>query len=636
VSAADLLASRSDARTGRPAPVLARLVPARVRRDPLVRATVALDPDPGRVLLAVLTGTAALGCAVGLMATSAWLISRAAQHPPVLYLQVAIVATRAFGIGRGVLRYAERLVSHDVALRGVGQLRERLYRTLATADPVVVAGLRRGDLLTRVGADVDALADLVVRSLLPFAVAVTTAAASAMLVAALLAPAGLAVAAGLVVAGVAAPWLAAYGARRAERDAAQLRAESGAEVLALLDGLAELTVAGATGRRLERLARLDGVLARRLDGAARPAAAAAALGTLATGTAMLGALVLGVQSVRSGALDPVLLAVVTLTPLAVAEAVTGLPAAAIGLVRARAAAERVLELLDAAPSAEAHSPGDARPQPLPAPVLVAEGLACGWPGSAPALTGLDLVVSPGRRIAVVGGSGCGKTTLLLTLAGLIPPVAGRLTLGTDGHPDAGAARQAAAIDPAVVRRTISFTAEDAHVFTTTVRENLRVARPDATDDDLVEALARAGLASWPDALPDGLDTMLGSGGTGISGGERRRLLLARAFLVGAGILLLDEPAEHLDPVTADALLADVLGEPTAADGATSSPPPAVIVVTHRLAALGAADEVIILNGAKIVARGTHSWLLDRNLTYRDAWEAEQGVPLPLPVAAVAE
>ncbi|HET9658577.1 MAG TPA: hypothetical protein VFP72_24730, partial [Kineosporiaceae bacterium] len=128
---------------------------SRLRQDPLVRALVALRPDVGRTVLAVLAGVAALGSAIGLMATSGWLISRAAQHPPVMYLQVAVVATRAFGIGRGVLRYVERLVSHDVALRGVAVLRERLYLRLAAADPAVVAGLRRGDLLARVGADVD-------------------------------------------------------------------------------------------------------------------------------------------------------------------------------------------------------------------------------------------------------------------------------------------------------------------------------------------------------------------------------------------------------------------------------------------------------------------------------------------------
>jgi ATP-binding cassette, subfamily C, bacterial CydC len=633
----------------------------RLRRDPLLRALVALRPDVGRTLLAVLAGTAALGSAIGLMATSGWLISRAAQQPPVLYLEVAVVATRAFGIGRGVLRYVERLVSHDVALRGVVTLRERLYLRLAGADPAVVAGLRRGDLLARVGADVDALADLVVRSLLPFAVAVVTALGSAVLVAWLLPPAGLVVGAGLAVAAVVAPWLAAVAARRAEHGAARARAEMSAEVLALLDGVAELTVAGAVRARRDRLERLDGALAGQLDRAARPAALSAGLSTLITGLAMVAALALGVQAVRRGTLDEVLLAVVTLTPLAAAEAVSGLPAAATGLVRARTAAERVLQLLEAppapdrdgdrraaphdsapestaresapesapesaqesAPESAAESAGEPRrePQrgrarPLVRPRLRAEGLACGWPAAPPVLTGLDLDLPPGRRVAVVGGSGCGKTTLLLTLAGLLPAAGGALTLTACD----GTARPLADVDPAVVRRTVSFTAEDAHIFTTTVRENLRVADPGAGDDDLRTALARAGLAGWLDGLPAGLDTMLGSGGTGLSGGERRRLLLARTFLVGAGVLLLDEPGEHLDPQTADALVHDILtgtGEPGGG--------PAVVVVTHRLAPLAAADEVIVLEPGAVVARGTHDALLAGHEGYRDAWTAEQGV-----------
>jgi ATP-binding cassette subfamily C protein CydC len=471
-----------------------------------------------------------------------------------------------------------------------------------------VAGLRRGDLLARVGADVDTLADLVVRSLLPFAVALTTATASAVLVATLLPPAGLVVAAGLAVAALGAPPLAALAARRAERDAAQARTELSAEVLALFDGLGELTVAGAMPARLAQLTALDGALASRLDRAAGPAAAATTLSTTATGLAMAAALLLGVRALDAGQLAPVLLAVVTLTPLAAAEAVIALPAAATGLVKARAAAERVLALLDAGELSTEQDAGELVAE-QDAGELVAERLSCGWPGAEPTLTGIDLTLTAGRRVAVVGASGCGKTTLLLTLAGLLPPVAGRIRLGDLDLADRG---------PAVVRRTVSFTAESAHIFTTTVRENLRVADPGADDAAVVDALARAGLGHWPAALPNGLDTMLGSGGTGLSGGERRRLLLARAGLVGARVLLLDEPAEHLDPRTADALVRDVLTR-RPADAELS-----VVVVTHRLTPLDAADEVLLLDGGTLIARGTQDWLLKRNLTYRDVWLAERG------------
>jgi ATP-binding cassette, subfamily C, bacterial CydC len=626
------------------------------RRDPLVRAVLALEPDWWRTAGAVLAGAAALGCAIGLLASSAWMISRAAQRPSVVVLSVAVVAVRAMGVGRGVLRYVERLVSHDVALRGVARLRETVYARLAAADSAVVAGLRTGDLLARVGADVDALADVVVRGLLPFGVAAVTGLAVVGLLLPVLPSAALLVLVSLLVAGVLAPWLAGRAAARAERDAAAARAEITGQVHAVVEGLPELTVAGVVGDRLDRVADADRRLAAALDASARPTAVASALVTLATLGGMVGSLALGVQAVGSGRLAEVMLAVVTLTPLAAAEAVAGLPAAAAGLVRARVAAGRVVALLDAAPRPDAApeplrdvtsgpipdpTPDDAANGVRPAPVrpfpeplrLRASGLDCGWPGHPVAVRGVDLDLAPGRAVAVVGSSGIGKTTLLLTLAGLLPLAGGAVTLSGPGS-----GGDLAGLDQARLRATVSYTAEDAHVFTTTVRENLRVAVPGSPDQPLVDALHRAGLDEWLAQLPRGLDTMLGTGGTGLSGGERRRLLLARALLVGAPVVLLDEPAEHLDPQTADRLVGDLLRAG-----------PAVVLVTHRLAALEAADEVLVLGHdpaggpaddpaddpggggaerapgpARVLARGSHDWLLQHHEPYRAALLAELG------------
>jgi len=571
-----------------------------------------------RVALAVLAGTAAMGCAVGLMATSAWLISRAAQQPLIGVLAVAVVTVRALGIGRGVLRYVERLASHDVALRGVVALRETLYRRLAAADPARVAGLRRGDLLARVGADVDALADVVVRSLLPFGVAALTCLVTSVMVTAALPAAGLVVALSLAVAGALAPLLAAIAARRAEAGAAAARTRMTDETLGLLDAKRELVVAGAAAGRLARLRDIDAILTGRLDAAARPAALAAALSTLASGAGTLAALSLGVIAVREGRLSEVMLAVVALTPLAAAETVAALPVAAAGLVRARVAAVRVLDLLDAGGGEVSRDAGLAATGSVAGPVagvarpmVIARDLACGWPWRPPVLTGLDLDLSPGRHVAVVGGSGCGKTTLLLTLAGLLPPVGGSLALAGPGAPG----RDYADIMPAVMRRTVSFTAEDAHVFTTTVRENLRVADPGADDEHLLAVARRAGLAQWLAGTEAGLDTMLGSGGAGLSGGERRRLLLSRALLAGAGVLLLDEPGEHLDAATADTLLEELFDVD---DG------PAVMIVTHRVSGLARADEVIVLHRGTVAARGAHDHLLRTHPPYLDTWLAEQG------------
>lgn len=585
----------------------------RLRRDPLWRALRALRPDPAGAALAVLAGTAALGAAIALMGTSGWLISRAAQQPPVLYLMVAVVSVRALGIGRGVLRYAERLASHDVALRGVVTLRETLYQRLSAADPAVAAGLRRGDLLARVGADVDTLSDVVVRALFPFAVALVTAGATVLALALILPAAAAVLAVALLLAGVVAPILAGLAARRAERDAAAARTAVSAEVLTLLDGLPELTVAGVVPDRRSHLARLERGLARDLDAAARPAAWAAGLASLATGAAVVGCLLLGVTATASGALAPVMLAVVTLIPLAAAETVIALPGAATTLVRARAAATRVTELLDAPPAARRP---DARNR-ISSPGLEVRGLACGWAQRPPAVRGVDLDLPFGARVAVVGASGTGKSTLLLTLAGLLPPRSGAVTLvGDDDGAEVSLDGTAAT---AALRHAVLFTADDAHVFTTTVRENLRLARHYLGDDDLHAALETVGLGAWLAGLPDGLDTMIGTGagpGGRLSGGERRRLLLARATLSDAGVLLLDEPAEHLDTRTADDFVGAALGAAMFGDRT-------VVVVTHRLSALDAADEVIVLAGGGVVARGTHEQLLRDHEPYRAAWLAER-------------
>lgn len=593
----------------------------RLAGDPLWRAVRLLDVNPRRAALAVLLGVAALGSAVALAAVSAWLITRAAQMPPVLELSVATVAVRAFGIGRGLFRYLERLVSHDVALRGMSRLRTTLYRRLAEGRAEATLGLRRGDLLARVGADVDAVGDVVVRGLLPAAVAAVLGLGTVVAMGLLLPAAGLTLAVCLLLAGVVAPWLAQRAARTTEQRAATARAEMAATALGLLEDAGPLAVQGRTGAELSRLRAADSDLAAATDSGAGPAALAAALGTLAVGLAVVAALLVGVPAVTAGTLAPVELAVVVLTPLAAFEATSVLPAAAIQVHRSRAAAQRLVALLDdaaqpdpaadgagAAPAPVAASPRSASPA-AGGPHLAARGLAVGWPGREPVVTGLDLDLAPGRSVAVVGPSGVGKTTLLLTLAGMLPVRGGELLL--DGVP-------LAAVDPALRLSRLALTTEDAHVFETTVLENLRVARGDATAQDAVAALERAGLGDWLAGLPDGVDTALGPDARSVSGGERRRLLLARSLLATAPLLLVDEPAEHLDPVTADRLVGDLLGTPRTAGGGRG-----VLVVTHRLAPLGAADEVVVLRDGRVAARGTHAHLLDTDADYRVAHATEQ-------------
>ncbi|MEV4005304.1 thiol reductant ABC exporter subunit CydC [Actinomadura sp. NPDC049753] len=567
-------------------------------------------PARGRLALAVLFGVLALGSGVGLMATSAWLISRAAQHPPVLMLMVAIVAVRAFGLGRGVFRYVERLVGHDATFRILADLRARVYERLERLAPAGLPAFRGGDLLNRLVADVDAVQDLFLRVLLPCTVAAVVGGASVGLAWLLLPSAGVVLLLALLLAGIVAPWLSGTVSRRAERRTTDLRGELTSHVVDTLQGAPELIAYGAAPEQLAKAARLDRDFTRATARSATTAGLGAAISALAGGLAVWGSLAVGVPAVRSGALDGVLLAVVVLLPLAAFEVVAGLPLAAQYLERVRRSAARVFAVLDSPPPVQEPD----APASLPAApyTLSAEDLRARWTPTAPyALGGISLDLAPGRRCAIVGPSGSGKTTLTAVLLRFLEPAGGRTSLnGVDLRTLSG--------DD--VRRVIGLCAQDAHLFDSTIGENVRLARPSATDEEIRDALRRARLLGWIESLPDGLATRVGEHGARVSGGQRQRIALARALLADFPVLLLDEPAEHLDVATADELTADLL---TATEGRTT------LLVTHRLAGLDAVDEIIVLDGGRVADRGTHTELVNRPGPYRALWRREQATaPAP--------
>ncbi|GAA3592501.1 thiol reductant ABC exporter subunit CydC [Kribbella ginsengisoli] len=544
-------------------------------------------PEAWRLMAAALLGSLALSCSIGLMATSGWLISRAAQQPPVLYLTVAIVAVRAFGIGRGVLRYAERLVGHDAAFRVLARTRVQAWLDLDRAAPAGLGKLRTGDVMTRVVSDVEAVQDLLVRAVLPIAVAVITGTATVVLLGALLPAAGLVLLLGLLIAGVVAPGITLSVAGRTERRLAPARAALADPVHDLLAGAAELIAFGAAGPALERIKVND----RRLTSLARRSAigagAGASVGAIALALTVVGELLVGIQAVREGRLPGVQLAVLALTPLAAFELTTGLPAAARHLVRGLRAVDRLRALGDLPQPAIAWGNKD-----VIGHTLEIRHADARWPGAdQPTVRDLTLRLSPGRRIAVVGESGAGKSTLVAALAGFLTAERGTVTYGGIALPE---------LDENAFRRHVTVCAQDDHLFDTTIRNNLLIGKPDATDTQLMNALRQARLAAWVNRQPQGLDTPVGERAAQLSGGERQRLALARALLADPAVLLLDEPTAHLDDPTAAELTRDIL---TATRGR------ATLLITHRLEGLDDLDEIIVLSHGRVARRGRPAEIL---------------------------
>jgi thiol reductant ABC exporter CydC subunit len=571
-----------------------------------------------RLAEASLLGAGAIGASIALMGTSAWLISRAAQHPSEASLTLAIVGVQFFGLSRGFLRYGERLVGHDAALRVLADLRVRVFERLEAVSPAGLPAFRRGDLVARFVDDVDSLQDVVLRVLQPFLVAALVGAGTVAALWWFLPQAGAVLLVALVLSATAVPWLTGRLARREESRQATVRGELSTSVVDLVEGAPELLVMGAMGDQLGRLGDSDS----RLRDVARHGAGTTGIGlgltTALAGLASWGALTLGVDATHAGSLNGALLAVLALVPLAAFELSSPLPAATQALQRSRVAAARVFEALDAPPVV--HDPA--------APVAVSEGphalalrdVWASYPGAGrAALRGVDLNLTPGRRVALVGPSGAGKSTLADVLVRFLPADAGEATL--DGVP----LEQITADD---VRRVVGLVEQRPHLFNTTLAENLRVGRRSATDGDLADALTRVGLGPWLAGLPDGLRTGVGPMGGRLSGGQRQRVAVARALLADFPILILDEPGEHLEAAAADALTADLLA---LTEGRST------LLITHRLTGLEQVDEIIVLEEGRVRERGTHRDLVTSGGRYADLWWDElmnaQPAAEPLPPAS---
>ncbi|WP_018218534.1 thiol reductant ABC exporter subunit CydC [Salinispora vitiensis] len=556
-------------------------------------------PYLNRLIGAGLLAAATEFAALALMSTATWLLMSAAGRPPLDRLTVAIVAVRALAIGRGVLRYTERLAGHDAVLRLVTDVRTRVFAALASRRDS--AGQRSGDALSRLVSDVEAVQDLLLRVLVP-ATAAALVGVVAVAATTFVSPAAAgALAVGLLLAGVALPVLATALTRRAAAELAPLRGALATDAVDLTHGAADLAAFGATDRargaatgRIRRLARIE----RRLAAAGFAVDALGVLvAGLTAGAVLLVALADGVTGVLVG-----VLAVGTLVAVEVALALVGAARQWTGL---RAGLTRIAALLREAPAASPATPA-VRPAPTTVDIRFSEVTVRYRSEGPPALDRFRLDLPPGRRVAVVGPSGAGKSTLAAVLTGSVRPTTGQVVL---------AGEELSAYPAELLPRLVGGLLAEAYVFHATVRENLLLGRPGATEEDLAAAATTAGLAGWVREQPDGWDTVVGEEGGQLSGGQRQRLALARALLAEPAVLVLDEPTEGLDPVAADDVLAAVL----AATPAQRS----VLLISHRLRGLDAVDEILVLDAGRVVQRGQHADLVATPGWYRDQWQLQE-------------
>ena len=535
-----------------------------------------------RMAFGVLLGAATVLAGVGLLTSSSLLISKAALHPSIAEVSVIVVAVRFFGLSRAGLRYLERLVSHDVTFRLLARLRVWLFERLEPLAPVRFLEQRSGDLLTRITADVDVLQNLYLRALAPSLVAVLVSLVTCAGLALVDFKLGVAALAFLIACGGLVPLVASRLARGLGRQQREWRAQLAAWLVDDLQGMDDLQVFDVAATHQKRLLILNAKLSEAQTRATliSSGANAASLGLAHLGT--LCVLALTVPLVQHG-LDGIWLAALALGTLASFEAVQPLGAAWVHLEQSRQAAVRLQEF-DGAPVAEP----DCRDLPEDL-TLQLEHVRLAY-GDEVVLEDVSFTLAPGEHVGLIGPNGAGKSTIAHLLVRFLEPNGGRITLG--GHDLRG-------YRPEDLRQIITVVSQDAQVFSTTIRHNLLLAKPTASQTELEHALKRARLLELVQRLPDGLDTWVGEGGISLSGGERQRLALARAFLHDAPILVLDEPTANLDPINARLVVAALhdLERTQLMRHRT------VLTITHRLADLNRADQIVVLERGHVLETG---------------------------------
>jgi len=541
--------------------------------------------EPGtpyaRLALAGMLGLAAAAATIGLLAGSGYVVGRAALRPGLNALVGILALVEVLAFLRGPLRYGERLVGHDAALRALTGWRVWLYDCLTPRVPAALAGWRTGDLLSRAVDDVDTLQDLYLRAILPLAIAVGAAIIGTVAVGVILPWAALALGVPLAVA-IAVPGVLTW-RRSGDDELAALSGTLSADVVDALRGAPELLAFGADDAVLaavEETARAADALDRHH---ARLATGVGLISQLCLAVAVASVLALGVAAVHADHLGQVMVAVLPLAVLGTFEPVAGVPLAVSRALAVRAAADRLDALADV--PVPVVDPADPEPLGPGTPDVRFAGASLRYGAGLPrALDRVDLHLPAAATLAVTGSSGAGKTSLVHALLRFWPLESGRLTVG-----DTDVAR----LSQDDARLVCALADQRAHLFAGSVRSNLTLGRPEASADEIDAALRAARLEAWVDGLPEGLDTPVGEDGVALSGGERRRLAVARALLAPGPVIVLDEPTSGLDPVLADQLLDGVVAEAAAAGRS-------VLLVTQRAAEAARCDATVALEAGRVV------------------------------------
>ena len=571
----------------------------------LARLLRFLGPHRWQVALAVVLGVGTMASNVVLLSVAAYLIAASALQYGLSQLTLSMFLVQIFGISRAVSRYLERLVSHNVTFELLADLRTWLYGRLEPLSPARLIEYRSGDLLTRIVKDVEELENIYLRAFSPVIVAVVISALT--FVALYVFDPGIAfVALGfLALAGVGVPLLVGALARRLGRRELESRAELNTQIVDGIQGVQDLLALGQTSEQQRKISDLSLMLGRVQKRMVSITGLQNTLNDLTMNLAMWTVLILAIPLVNEGGIPAVYLAFLALAILASFEAVQPLGTAFQFLGRSLGAGERLFEIADAEPRVLDHA------EPLPPPTdytLEFDHLGFRYREDEPlVLDEISFKLEPGRRVAVVGPSGSGKSTLVSLVLRFWDPTAGEVRLG--GHDLRGYTRED-------LRNNIGLVAQDTHLFNETLRDNLLLSRPDASDLEIEFALERAQLVEFVGQLPQGLDTPLGEQALRLSGGERQRLAIARALLKDAPVLILDEPTANLDPATEHQLLAEIYD---------LMPNRTTLVITHRLVHMERMDEILVLESGRIVERGTHRQLLENNSLYKQMVEVQNHI-----------